>query len=104
MCLRLSLSFYACLKRVIRRAPHGHRVCQIQEALGAGQKVFDLLDRKPKITGHVKAQPPAKPLVEQSDHASPSPHEAAAADASVVSLIADVVLLIFWSLGPRFVA
>lgn len=70
-----------------------YQLYQIQEALGAGQKVFELLDRQPKITGQAKAkaQPPTEPLIGQSDHSSPLPHEADGNADAVAAMVSGLV-------------
>lgn len=57
-----------------------HVMRQIQEALGAGQKVFELLDREPVMTGQTETEEQ-----QSMDHSSSSalPQH----DSTVVSLV-----------------
>eukprot|EP00752_Nemacystus_decipiens_P006022 g5439.t1 len=59
----------------------GDQWAKIQEALGAGQKVFELLDRQPNMTGRddQHAQSATGSSIDPLDHAPPPTHEAAAA-------------------------
>eukprot|EP00903_Cladosiphon_okamuranus_P020901 g19194.t1 len=58
----------------------GDQWAKIQEALGAGQKVFELLDREPEIIGRgdQHAPPATEPLIDPSGHAPPPSHDATA--------------------------